>query len=382
MTCVLHIALNPMTGPWSVMRDLAVAQAASGNYAEVAIGVIVSKHWPAAYANELEQSGLHSYRAKTLQAFGTAQFLWQRIQPPPIDDWIEDLLTRSGASRCVVHFHNAWMSGVFLPLGVVRQGKASVVVTFHGVNAELNTRPLRRVLHRWMAARLPRYDARLTSVDRSNVPLAGSILAMDPASFTVIPNGVSDISGLRCNDWTGDGEFCLGQVGSLIRGKGWRIAAEAVLQLRVAGCNVRLLIAGSGPDELEVRDLAGENPGTIEFLGHVADLRRNLLPKLHAISLMSVHEGLPMSIIEAMSAGLPVIATAVGGIPEAVKTGETGLLVPRTVEAACEAIKTLIVSPDLWQDMHQRARQLFVQRFDIRHVVEQYDAFYATTFTL
>lgn len=169
---VLHVALNPLTGPWSVMRDLAMAQAASGRYGAVGIGVIAPKDWPAQYAEELRQTGLPAYRSSTLKTFGTAQFIWQRFQRPPIGDWADDLRSNSGAERVVVHFHNAWMSGVFLPLRKSISGEIRTVATFHGVNAQLDSRRFRHALHRWMAARLPRHDARLTSVDRSNLPLA------------------------------------------------------------------------------------------------------------------------------------------------------------------------------------------------------------------
>lgn len=377
MTCVLHIALNPMTGPWSVMRDLAVAQAASGNYAEVAIGVIASKHWPATYANELGKSGLHSYRAPTLQAFGTAQFLWQRVQRPPIDDWVEDLLARSGAERCMVHFHNAWMSGVFLPLAAVRQGKAVAVVTFHGVNAELDAQPLRHRLHRWMAARLPRYGARLTSVDRSNLPLAESVHGLDTSQFTVIANGVVDDPESKAAVWEGKGDFMVGHIGSIIERKGWRLAAEAVMHLRAEGLKIRLVIAGSGPEEDQARQMAMASDGTIEFLGQVAQPRINLLPRLHALAVMSRHEGLPMTIIEAMAAGVPVLATAVGGIPEAVTHELTGLLIPRSVDDLVNALRHLYQSPGMWCSLSAKSRQCFEQHFNICSIVQQYESLYS-----
>ena len=176
---VLHVALNPVTGPWSVMRDLALAQAASGRYSAVGIGVITSKDWPSQYDNELKQSGLPAYRASTIKAFGTAQFFWQRFQRPPIRDWVGDLMLKSGAKRAVIHFHNAWMSGVFLPLRDSPPSQIKIVATFHGVNAMLEGKPIRRCLHRWMAARLPRFGVWLTSVDHGNLPLAEKLSDCD-----------------------------------------------------------------------------------------------------------------------------------------------------------------------------------------------------------
>jgi glycosyltransferase involved in cell wall biosynthesis len=364
------------------MRDLAQAQAASGDYRAVAISVIAAKNWPEKYAEELNATGLRTYRATTVRTFGTAQFILQHLSRPPLNHWVEDILEHCGAERCVVHFHNAWMSGVFMPIGTVRRGRVGVVATFHGVNAQLHGRPIRRWLHRWMAARLFRYGARLTSVDTANLGLAQTVLRLDPNLFKVVPNGVADMPDLRCNEWDGQGEFRIGHVGSITERKGWRLAADAVLQLRAEGLNIRLLIAGSGSEEDQARALAKEHPGIIEFLGHVKDPRCNLLPRLHALTMMSAHEGLPMTLIEAMSVGLPVVATSVGGIPEAVMHDRTGLLVPRQSEALAEAIRILYTSPEKCRRLGLASREEFERRFELRHIVEEYDAVYRGAFVL
>ncbi len=376
MTAVLHIALNPVTGPWSVMRDLALAQAASGRYRAVGLGVITSKDWPHQYDEELTQTRLPAYRATTIKAFGTAQFLWQRFQHPPIENWVGDLMLKSGAKNTVVHFHNAWMSGVFLPLQELSSGQISTVATFHGVNAMLEGKPIRRFLHRWMAARLIRSGTRLTSVDRGNLVLAENILGLRPDLFTVIPNGVADDPAARAMAWNGEGEFRVGHVGSMTERKGWRIGAEAVLQLAAEGRRVRYIIAGSGPEASQAEALAKEHPNFIEYLGHVPQPRRILLPKLHVLSVMSAHEGLPMTVIEGMAAGVPVVGTAVGGIPETVADGHTGFLIPRSVEALVKALRRLQQSPELWRTMSAGTRERFEHKFEIGHIIKQYDEVY------
>jgi glycosyltransferase involved in cell wall biosynthesis len=373
---VLHVALNPVTGPWSVMRDLAVAQAKSGLYGAVGLGVITPKDWPSQYAEELRQTGLPAYRANTIKAFGTAQFLWQRLQRPPIKNWVNDLMFKSGAKRAVVHFHNAWMSGVFLPLRESSSGQIKTVATFHGVNAMLEGKPVRHFLHRWMAARLPCYGAWLTSVDRGNLVLAEKILGLRPDLFTVIPNGVADDPTLRATAWNGEGEFRVGHVGSITERKGWRIGAEAVLRLAAEGKRVRYIIAGNGPEAGQAEALGREHPEVIEYLGHVPQPRRNLLPKLHALSVMSAHEGLPMTIIEALSVGLPVLATSVGGIPEAVQDGVNGRLIPRNVEALTKSILRLYNNPAEQVRFCTESRRVFCEKFEISKMVELYDAVY------
>jgi glycosyltransferase involved in cell wall biosynthesis len=325
--------------------------------------------------------GLPFFKAGTLEAFGTAQFIWQRFQKPPVRTWATELAKRSHSERAVVHFHNAWMSGVFLPLYPTPDCLFRCVATFHGVNAQLDGRPIRHWLHRWMAARLPRYGARLTSVDKSNLPLAEKVLGLNPALFTTIPNGVADDPDSRCADWNGEGLFTVGHIGSITERKGWRLAADAVLQLRAEGLKARLIVAGTGPEEEQGRLLAKESDGAIEFLGHVHQPRKNLFPRLHALSVMSMHEGLPMTIIEAMSAGVPVVATSVGGIPEAVSDGQTGFLIPRSVEELAKALRRLHQSPDLWRALSMVTRERFEREFEIGHIVKKYDAFYRHAFS-
>lgn len=373
---VLHVALNPVTGPWSVMRDLAVAQAKSGLYGSVGLGIVHSKNWPSQYDQELKELGLPFFKAGTLQAFGTAQFLWQRLQKPPIGTWAQQLATQSGAAQVVVHFHNAWMSGVFLPLSPSPKCETRCGATVHGVNAQLPEKPIRHWLHRQMAARLPPHVSWLTSVDASNVPLAKSLLGLDTALFTVIANGVADDPESKCAVWNGNDELVVGHIGSISERKGWKLTADAVMQLRMEGMKIRLLIAGTGEDEAEAARMAQASGGAIEFLGHVSKPRKNLLPRLHVLSVMSRHEGLPMTIIESMAAGTPVVATDVGGIPEAVSDGDNGFLVARSTEALSQALRKLHASPEMWLAMSAAARQRYVEKFEISQIVAAYHSLY------
>jgi glycosyltransferase involved in cell wall biosynthesis len=122
--------------------------------------------------------------------------------------------------------------------------------------------------------------------------------------------------------------------------------------------------------------MAAASNGAIEFLGHVSQPRRNLLPRIHALSVMSAHEGLPMTIIEAMAGGVPVMATSVGGIPEAVSDGITGFLIPRSTSALVQALRRLHESPARWGAMSVATRARFEHQFEISHIVKQYDALY------
>lgn len=375
---ILHAALHPVTGPWSVMRELALAQAASGRFAGVGVAVMVDTSWPDEYRTELRGTTLAFYESACPRTFGTAAFLWQRVNPPDWATWIRDLAQRFHTTRVIVHLHNAWLSGVFLPLPQVAGIQVGVVATFHGVNEHFTGKPVRHRIHRWMAQRLLRHGAHLTSVDGVNAQVAEQVFQLPAHAFSVVPNGMQPLepSAFRIRTRRPGDPLVLGHVGSMIHQKGWHILAEAAERLNRDAVRVRVVLAGRGPEEETARAWANRHPTWAEFRGFVPNPRVSVMPDLDILCLMSQWEGLPMSIVEAMSVGLPVIATDVGGVREAVAHGETGLLVPRTADALVDAVTGLMAEPARWADMQARARQIFEERFTLARVVAQYQGVY------
>lgn len=375
---VLHAALHPVTGPWSVMRELALAQVRSGALAGVGLAVIVDDTWPDDYRQEIRGTPLAFYESACPRMFGTAAFLYQRWRKPDWAAWLRDLATRCNTDQVVVHIHNAWLSGVFLPLPPVPGLQVGVVATFHGVNEHFQGKPLRRWLHRGMAQRLPRYGAALTSVDGVNTAVAERVFGLPAASFTVVPNGIEPVDpGLPRRQLETGEPLVLGHVGSLIHQKGWQILAEAGERLHQRGIPVRVVLAGRGPEEQAAAAWAQRQAGWAEFLGFQPNPRVSVMPRLDILCLMSQWEGLPMSIVEAMSVGLPVIATDVGGVREAVRHGHTGLLVARTAEALADAVAGLHADRARLWAMQEQARAVFQQTFTLERVVQQYGRVYA-----
>jgi glycosyltransferase involved in cell wall biosynthesis len=358
------------------MRELSKAQAGSGLYAAVGLGVIADSRWPALYTTELQTSGLPHYSARTPKMFGTAQFRWQRLQRPPIDQWVDDLLARSGATHCVIHFHNAWLSGAFLPLRCVAQKRARVVATFHGVNAHFRQQPVRQRIQQWLAHKLINHKAILTSVDKANLTRGQASLKLSPQHFTVVPNGIADTPARACPRLADGGAFTVGHVGSIVPQKGWHFLFEAVRQLRDQGSDIRLVLAGRGCDAEKAAQLAKKHQDWLSYEGFVANPRVSLLPRLNALVLMSEQEGLPMAIIEALSIGLPVIATPVGGVPEAVVHEQNGLLVERTVESLASALRRLAGDHQFHATLSLQARRDFESRFEISKIISAYHHIY------
>ncbi len=191
--------------------------------------------------------------------------------------------------------------------------------------------------------------------------------ALDPAKVRVVPNGV-DLARLRQHRPRTEVRRELGLtsearvVGLVARldhwGKGHRefFTALAALSDRFP---MEALIIGGGRRESEVKQLAAELglAGRVHFLGQRDDIP-DLLAALDIFVLPSHSEGVSLALLEAMAAGLPVIATRVGGLPEVVTDGDNGLLIPaKDPEALSQALERLLADPALAKKLGENARR-------------------------
>lgn len=140
----------------------------------------------------------------------------------------------------------------------------------------------------------------------------------------------------------------------------------------------RLLLVGGGPEEGEVRRLA-EALGladAVRFTGYVNDVWP-YLARSHVFALSSSYEPLGVAVLEGMAAGLPVVATAVGGIPELVRPGKNGLLVePGDVEGFADALAQLLSSPELAHSLGEVGRSTAAEHTAAK-MVDRYFGLYA-----
>jgi glycosyltransferase involved in cell wall biosynthesis len=137
--------------------------------------------------------------------------------------------------------------------------------------------------------------------------------------------------------------------------------------------NWELLLIGDGPYEEELRLVAKDHQidSKVKFLGLRKDVAE-ILARCHVFILASHWEGFPRSILEAMRAGLPVIASKVGGIPESVCEGITGYLVPRgDIDELREKIALLIVSPNIRAQFGEAAREEYECKYRFERLAKE-----------
>jgi glycosyltransferase involved in cell wall biosynthesis len=199
----------------------------------------------------------------------------------------------------------------------------------------------------------------------------------------VVPNGIPD---WFADTWESLGRACKGgaqgnptvfYVGALMREKGVLDLIRALHGVVMRGVPVRAVFAGEWyreEDRVSAQALV-ENCGltnVVRFVGPVGFLHKKMwLQKADVFALPSFYEGQPYSILEAMSAGLPVISTTVGCIPETVRDGVEGFLIdPGDVEALTERLTRLVLDPVLREQMGRAARQRFLKCYTYERFAE------------
>jgi len=159
--------------------------------------------------------------------------------------------------------------------------------------------------------------------------------------------------------------------------KGIKHLLDATAMLMDDLPGIRLLVVGEGAERVKLEDQARRLglEDAITFTGFRTDVI-DLLRAADVYVLPSYHENMPHGILEAMSVGLPVVATVVGGIPEVVVEGETGLLVPpREAKPLCDAIGSLLRDPQAAQAMGAAGLERVITHFTIEQMLESTEAY-------
>lgn len=281
-----------------------------------------------------------------------------------VSAFLEVLRALRAAAPDLVHVHSA-KAGALGRLAAWCL-RVPVVYTVHGFAFKPQAPTLRRVAARIAEWCLAPITTRVICVARAERALAAT-LPIPARRIDVIPNGIPD-TPLRAQP---DAPLRrLVMVARLASPKRPDLLIRAFAQaLRDApaslfdGCE--LVIAGSGPAMPVLRALAdSEAPGRVSLCGDVTDIP-SLLASAQGFVLVSDHEGLPLSVLEAMRAGLPVIASDLPGIREQVGDGDGRLIAGNDVDALAAALRELAASPALRASLGQRARARYLRDFGL-----------------
>ncbi len=194
----------------------------------------------------------------------------------------------------------------------------------------------------------------------------------------VVHNGISD-PGTPA-PFAPDAPFRLAVVGRLVEPKNVQVAIRALAQLAGRGLRPRMAIIGDGPELASLGALATAEgvADFVDFMGYVHDVPAFLTPETIFV-MPSRSEGIPISLLEAMSRGVPIVATTVGGIPEVISDGAHALLVPPDdAHALATAIERLLRHRELAKRLATAARARYCSDFRVSQMRDRYLAMYHT----
>jgi glycosyltransferase involved in cell wall biosynthesis len=205
--------------------------------------------------------------------------------------------------------------------------------------------------------------------------------------FKVIPSGIdvdrfrkARVTGKVIPDWFGcsSAATVVGSIGWLTDIKGHRFLVDAVAALRKEYPNLHLVIVGSG-DRHEALVAQAERAGiggAVHLVGHREEVDA-CLAGMDCFVLPSLNEGMGRALIEAMAAGLPVIASQVGGIPALIRDGKNGLLVPAgNSRALADALRRVLRHPQWAGELGTKAMQRIGTGYGVETMVQAVEATY------
>ena len=290
----------------------------------------------------------------------------------------------------ILHTHTA-KAGAVGRLAALLAGDARppiVVHTFHGHVLRGYFDPLRtagfRLLERWLATKSTALVAVSPQVRDDLVSLG----VAPRERFVVVRVGI-ELEQRVAAERDGRGEsrrvlgigpdrFAVGWIGRMTGVKRTDDVLRAFRRLRDRGVDACLCMIGDGPDRPAVERRAHEL-GLMRdtfFLGYQEEVAP-FYAAFDAMILPSINEGTPVSAIEAVAAGRPVVATRVGGVPDVIREGEDGFLVePGDVDALAERLARLAADPELRERLGTAGRARVIPRYSVERLVDDIDLLY------
>ena len=197
-----------------------------------------------------------------------------------------------------------------------------------------------------------------------------------PSAFSPVPDGFTAGEGLTTLPATHENTTVIGHAGALVDAhKGQKDLVVAVACLRQRGIPATLVLMGDGPDRPELERYAAHN-SWLHVAGHVNPIS-SYVKAIDIFAFPSRHEGLGSVLLDVMLAGVPIVASDVGGIPDIVRHGETGLLTPPNNPKALETALAELINNPSRASSFAKAAHLAVAGFSPSAMSASYKAIYS-----
>jgi len=282
----------------------------------------------------------------------------------------------------VVHAHT-YKAGVLASMAGRIAGVPAVIFTPHGHifsrGASIPGVPggMKLELLRWITRAAQACADRITALSEPDLDQQVSLRLSPASKYVVVRNGIDVERFARARVRQFDGSPVIGAVGRFSEEKGHRYLIEAMTAVRRGLPQARLVLVGYGALEGQLRGRSASLglDGAVTFAGERDSAE--VLPSFDLFVQPSLYESQGLALIEAMAAGVPSIATSVGGVGDVVRDGETGLLVPSAdPDALAAAILRLAGAPDLALGLAQRAARRVREHFSSDTMLDAYARLY------
>jgi len=289
------------------------------------------------------------------------------------------LLKRNKFDLIHTHGYRADVLGIFL----ARLLGLPVISTCHGFISN----DLHLTLYNRLDLFILRFARKIIAVSES---IKSSLIksGIKESSVTLIQNAVNGSYSVEAHTrnrktkrkYCGmtEDDFVVGYVGRLSEEKGVGHLIEAIALLNKSGIPAKLLIIGEGPQRIELADRVkrANLEEKVFFTGFQDDVEC-WLSAMDVFTLPSLTEGTPVSLLEAMACGIPVVATAVGGVPQVIDSGKNGVLVsPGNPQDIKEAVQLLYKSEKLRNGLSGEAQKTINSQYNIEEWTRRIESEY------
>lgn len=332
---------------------------------------------------------------------------WESLAVVPVRDWLHDALRACGVEPLHVSTHGSFdlaylrrltalcrtdvslihahllTTSVYGALAGALTGVA-LVCTFHGpadIDGGNRLRTVKfRIINNVGRAHVVFVSESLRRTFLGNVPLNAGRTAVIPNGIEADRFGPGAAAPLRQELNAGADDLLIGAVGNVRPSKSYDVLLRSAAILRARGVPFRMAIVGQGDGPLlnDLRRLHAELglDDVVVFTGFREDIPA-VMRSLDIYVSSSTVEGFSLTTVEAMAAGVPVVATRSGGPEDILRDGETGVLVPaRSSEALAEALEGLARDPGRRHRLASAAKRIAAERYTIEGMVRGYEDVY------